>query len=316
MGFYEFKKWFFDVSAGADEYLILFFSQIKLGNRYFTTFQMHGTIKDSDHDFQKSFSCLKTTHHNANDRMMMAFDEGEVRFTNGDCRLRLDFADHLISLDYRSKSVVWPETSALYRCGKTNLDWLPLILHGKVDGTIRVKGETINYLDSSGYCDEVISGIKPWKVPISKLYWGRLHHDRVNLTYSILYNGVNTQNISRLFVDFEGNQFFIDRLTLEVLSTGHSQSMDFDYPERVIIRGQSDGVLLTLEISGHQEMVLNDFMDYRDEYGRLATWFLRRISGNPKGIKFRASVDVSVQTGDEVQKIKDSLMIDEYVEFQ
>ncbi|MFA6483540.1 MAG: hypothetical protein WCW62_13240, partial [Bacteroidales bacterium] len=311
-----FKKWFFDVSDGADDYLILFVSQIKLGKRYFTSFQMHGTKQEPNKDQQTSFACLKTTHKKNTDRQKMVFEEGVVGFNDGDGQVSLDFKDYRINLDYRGASLKWPDRSPLYSVQKTSLDWIPLILSGKVTGTIQANGPVMIYQGSSGYCDEVVTDILPWKVPVSRLYWGRLIDNRVSLTYSILQARGSVQKVSRLFMDVDGNQFIIDNLSLEILKREHSQRMNLNYPERYIIRCQQGKVSVTLEISGHQEMVLNDFMDYRKVYGRLATGLLRWISRNPKGIKFRASVKVNIRTAEKEYLIENARMIDEYVEFR
>lgn len=316
MAFYEFKKWFFDVSDGMNDYLILFVSQVKLGGTYYTTLQMHGAKRVSQSAFQTGISFLQTTHQKTRDRQMMSFDEGEIRFQNWDCRIRLDFEKCRISLDYRSESPDWPETAALYTHGRASLDWLPLILHGKVSGSVLTNGEEMTFDQAPGYCDEVISTFKPWKVPLSRLYWGRLHHDDINLTFSILQDSKTLINISRLYMDINGNHYVLDGLDIDILNRAKSGLMKFSFPDQYVIRGKRDDLSIRMEVHGHQEMILNDFMDYKNEYGNLAAGLLRWISRNPKGIKFRAFSNISVQINEKEYVIKNVPFVDEYVEFR
>jgi len=307
MGFFEFKKWFFDVQNGEDDYLIFFVSQIKLGKKYFAYFQMHGALGE--------ISCIKSFHHKGNVTNGIKIREGSIQFENGGCTIDLDFEDR-INLVYISEPIDWSDHSMLLGNQKKKyLDWIPLILSGSVTGSITVSGATINYTNAVGYCDEVRFTFLPWKVPVKKLIWGRLLNKSVNLTFSIIQDSKTLQYVSKLFLDFKGNYYVLTGLSIDPQKQKKNTEMDLVYLDEYIIRGQNSELSIIIEISDHHEMILNDFMDYKKEYGHLATGILRRISHNPRGIKFWAMADVIVNLNDKEYSFEKVPLIDEYVEF-
>jgi hypothetical protein len=246
----------------------------------------------------------------------MIFDEGEIFFGNGNCRIRLDFGDTRISLDYTGIPVGWPSATAFCRIGKESLDWRPLILQGQVKGDLSTKDGIRSYADASGYIDEVISNFRPWKAPLSRLFWGRMHSPEVSLTYSIMQNPGGHRDSSRLFLDFQGGQYVLDDLQIEYGGLKASSCPGFSYPDQYLIKAEQGDLSIRLEIGRHQEMIINDFMGYEKEYGRVGTAMLRWISKNPKGIKFRATAKLEILRNGIKYTVENAQVVDEYVEFR
>jgi len=88
------------------------------------------------------------------------------------------------------------------------------------------------------------------------------------------------------------------------------------YAEKYIIHGTSGDLNITIEVSDHEELIINDFMDYSNEYGRMATCILKWISRYPHGIKFSAAADINIRRGNESYRIERVPFVDEYVEFR
>jgi hypothetical protein len=92
--------------------------------------------------------------------------------------------------------------------------------------------------------------------------------------------------------------------------------MNLLFADKYIIHGTSGDLNLTLEVSDHEEMIIDDFMDYRNEYGKMATAILKWISRNPHGIKFSASANIDIRIRNETYRMESFPFVDEYVEFR
>jgi hypothetical protein len=62
-------------------------------------------------------------------------------------------------------------------------------------------------------------------------------------------------------------------------------------------------------------MIVNDFMDTREKTGRLLNYFVRKLTRDPKGVKFysRATITLEGSVGRII--LENIPMIDEYVLF-
>jgi hypothetical protein len=171
------------------------------------------------------------------------------------------------------------------------------------------------YTNAPGYCDEVLTTFIPWKIPVSKLFWGRLHHKFINLSYSILQDPKTLLIISKLFLDVDGAHYVLKGLNIDILDRKKSSSMNLTYADKYIIHGHSDDLSISIEVTDHQEMILSDFMDYTKQYGAIVTGTLRQISRDPQGIKFCASANINIQIKEKKYSIEKISFVDEYVEF-
>ena len=317
MGFFEYKKWFFDtVSDEGDDYLIMLVSQVKLGRKYRTYFQMHGARKGQDCTFRPYLKCIRTFRQKDYGSTGFIFEEGEINFENGGCRINLEMGSYKVKLVYECNRIDWPLGFNHFNYPrKTYIDWIPRILYGQVSGTVDAPPGVKVYEKEPGYCDEVFSNVSPWKVTISQLYWGRLHYKNINLSYSIMKDRKTFSDISRLFVEVNGTHYVLDTLFFNIIERKRSKNMNLTYAEKYLIRGKSDELEIKIEVGNHEEMILNDFMDYINEYGTILTSVLRRISRDPLGIKFRASANISIRINDERFILENVALVDEFVKF-
>jgi len=317
MGFYEYNKWLFDVvSDEGDDYLIMTVSQLKLGRKYRTYFQMHGARKGHDCIFRPYLKCIRTFRQKEYSSAGFILEEGEIRFDNGGCTINLEMGSYKIKLVYESNMIDWPLSfNHFNHSRKTYIDWIPRIINGQVSGSVNAPLGIKVYEKVPGYCDEVLSNVTPWKVTISQLYWGQLHYKNINLSYSIMKDRKTFSDISRLFVEVNGKHFVIDTLFFNIIERRSSKNMNLTYAEKYLIRGKSGELEIKIEVGNHEEMILNDFMDYINEYGTILTGVLRRISRDPLGIKFRATANVSIRINEERFTLENVALVDEFVKF-
>ena len=317
MRFYEFRKWFFDIAGGRDDYLILFFTRLKLGRNYRTYFQMHGSKRDPNLSFKPYISCIRTLEQKGNDHRVLLFDEGEVRFDNDRCSISLKFEECKVNLTYCIDKVRWPDSSAYFDNQKNGfIEWIPLIPGSSVSGSIETRDRLMVFNDAQGYCDQVISTILPWKIPVSQLHWGRLNHEKINLSYSVMRNRNTITEVSRLYLEATGHYYILDGFSFKIIQQKKSKSTNLLFADKYIIHGASSDLVITIEVSDHEEMVINDFMDYRNEYGKMATGLFRWISRDPHGIKFSAVANIDIRILNKTYKIERVHFVDEYVEFR
>jgi len=223
MRFYEFRKWFFDVAGGHDDYLILFFTQLRLGKNHRTYFQLHGSKRSPAQSFNPYISCIRTLGQKGVDAGVLLFDEGEVRFDNGNCSISLEFEDCKINLVYSTDRIRWPESSGHFHNQKNGfIDWIPLIPGSTVSGSIKIRGELMIFNDAQGYCDEVLSTILPRKVPVCQLHWGRLHHEKINFSYSVMRNRDSIRDVSRLYLEAIGHYYILDGFSFKIIEQKES----------------------------------------------------------------------------------------------
>jgi len=317
MRFYEFRKWFFDIARGSDDYIILFLTRIKLGRNYRIYFQMHGSKRDPGQSFTPYISCIRSLRQKGSDDRVLLFYEGGIRFDNSNCSIKLEFEEFKVNLLYSSDKIFWPENSVYYDKKKNGtIEWKPLIPGGNVSGSINTRDGLKTFIDARGYCDEVISTILPWKVPVSQLYWGRTNNAKINISYSFMRDRNSIHETSRLYLNAAGRVYILDGFTFKIIQYRKSTSMDLIFADRYIIQGTSGDLMITIEVSDHEEMIINDFMDYRNEYGKVATSLIRWISRNPHGIKFSAEANIDIRILNETYKLERERFVDEYVEFQ
>lgn len=316
MRFYEFRKWFFDVSRGPDDYLILFVTQLKLGKNLRTYFQMHGSRRSLAGSFNPYISSIRTLGQKGNEAGVFFFDEGEIRFDDGNCSISLEFEDCRVNIGYSSERITWPESPGHFEEQKNGfIDWVPLIPGGTVCGCVMNHGEQMVFDDVQGYCDEVLSTILPWKVPVQHLHWGRLIHEKIFLSWSFMMNRGSIPDSTRLYLAVNGKYYILEDLTFEIIQHKKSSSMNLLYADKYIIHGTSGDLDIVIEVCDHEEMIINDFLDYSNEYGKMASGILRWISRNPHGIKFGATANIDFRIRDETCRMERVPIVDEYVEF-
>jgi len=60
-------------------------------------------------------------------------------------------------------------------------------------GTIEMDNNLLKIEKAPAYIDHVYSDILPINTPVSKMYWGRLLHEEIMITYSIVYTPMGNE---------------------------------------------------------------------------------------------------------------------------
>ena len=307
---YKYTKWFFDVQGKNGEYLIFFISLLQLGRKKKVYFQMHTNEKDREgvdinlHPVEITASHLK-------------LKEGAVIFNDGRCKINLKSEGVELQLIYQGLENKTDSDHLMIgsKPGR-RLGWFPRLMAASVSGHIQTPENTYTFDLSPGYIDEVTTNILPWKIPVDELIWGRLIHPDLSLSYSIIKPAGSTGFITAAYMYYAGRFFRAEKLSMQHSGMTSFESLKLSYPENYILELESGDLHIRLEIANHKICIVNDFMDYREQYGNLITWLLKKVSGNPRGIKFLAEADIEVRKGRKLSRMKKHALIDEYVKFR
>lgn len=319
MGFYIYKKWFFDILSENENYYIFFLSLIKTGKKYFAFFQIHSAVKNSDGKiypdiyYETGLSLIKLSEKEID------LKQGKIEFLRGLINMNIKLKDYSIDLSYRMPFQPEYEIKALQikRTRRTRIEWRPLQVKGVVNGTVSMPdNNSLKFYNSNGYVDLTESNIFPLHIPVYKLLWGRLHHEEIDLTYSFIISSKKSASWSKLYLCHKGSIIEFDNLNLNISEEKKAIKLNFNYPQKYSFRTNKDHYSLTLEIECHEELICNDFMDYAETYGRTAALLLRIFTKDPKGIKFKASANLTLDIGEEPIRLNNIPIINEFVLFK
>jgi hypothetical protein len=316
MKLFEFTKYFFDIFSSEKDYLVLFISIIKIGKIHKSYIQIHYSASDSSGKYKSVCSVkakLKLVDCQLN---QIRFKEGTIDFGAGSVSISLATVSCEVDLKYMTAHQ-GSETinSFVIRNSKNaSLSWTPLQIKGSVNGKISMDGNQLYYSNTSGYIDEVKTSILPFTLKINKLFWGRLHHEEIDLTYSLMTDN-NAKSKSILFVRFRNMIIEFSDIQYQTSGEKINHNLNISYPDKLLLTATSESSSVSIEIFDHKELILNDFMDPGDQYNRIFSRFVRRISNDPKGIKFLAKANILLEDSREKSSFHELSMISEYVSF-
>lgn len=316
MKLFEYTKYFFDVFSGEEDYRVLFISILRTGKIDNTYIQIHFSGNDYSGKHTAGYSLrakLKLIDSQLN---KITFKEGEIDLGTESVKINLAASDFAIDLEYSNAHGVTHHVNPFFirTSGTSFLSWTPVQLKGRVNGKISAGGNQINYYNAKGYIDEVKTSVLPVRLQIRKLFWGRLHHQEIDLTYSIVTDKKHKSE-SMLFLYFKSVYDEFKNVKYETFNEKFIPDLNITRPDKVILMAKNERYSITIGISYNKELILNDFMDPGDQYNKVFFRILRRISENPKGVKFLAIADILIDDGFKKSEFQDLPMISEFVVF-
>jgi hypothetical protein len=317
MKLFEFKKYFFDILSEEKDYLIFFISILRIGKRYNTFIQIHyrGTDYQGNYRPLQSLKArLKIVDYQLNH---IRFEEGEIEFGIGSIRINFTLDSFIIDLKFTSPytATITYNQFVIRSSGNASLSWIPVQLKASVNGTISMAGNQLNYNNASGYIDEVKTSILPLTLKIRKLFWGRLHHKEIDLSYSLIISK-NDKSDSMLIIRFRSMIIEFTEIQYQTFDEKINPELNIFFPGKLILTARNGKYSVKIEISDLRELILNDFMDPNNQYKRVFTRIMRRITKDPRGIKFLARANVLLEDSFNKTEFRDISMISELVAFK
>ncbi len=194
------------------------------------------------------------------------------------------------------------------------ITWTPVCLKGKVSGSFSMDKNKFPIHGLYGYIDHVCSDVYPRKSPIQILYWGRLHHEICDLTYSIAESAEKKERWSKLYLWHDGSVIELEDLEIVEGKYLHLQDLDIQYPQWYEIKSAKPGVFLEVKVKNVVNAIQSAFIDSK-KFSGLKRKLLNFVSKDPRGIKFISKADVNLVCKGKTYKIKEIEFISEYVEF-
>lgn len=91
---------------------------------------------------------------------------------------------------------------------------------------------------------------------------------------------------------------------------------DISCPVSYIVEASSQRIKLVLKVVHLKRAIVSEFMKNPKELGRLPMAMMRRLTREPKGIKFFSLASLEFELDGQNRKLDEVLMIDEYVRFK
>ena len=86
-------------------------------------------------------------------------------------------------------------------------------------------------------------------------------------------------------------------------------------PTSYTVDARSEDCKVNLNVMHTKPAIISEFVRNTGELGKLRMALLKRISKNPRGIKFFSKASLALRIDGRTEKLDDLIMIDEYVKF-
>lgn len=311
-----FNKFFFDIVTEKREYLVFYISILKVSRFHLSFINSQWSVPGPSGIYLSRFniaSKLKLLNISEN---KIVFTEGRIVIEDDSIRVQLSTPLLEIDLNYVNVSLSSDRMTDMLVdiSGHNILSWRPVYLKSKVNGSFKASGSNVNVIASYGYTDLVRIKNIPLNVPVSRLFWGRLHSGYLDLTFSLIINK-NKSSDSKLFLTLDNEEIEFSDLNLSFREETAYSRLSIIYPSMYLLNAKDKDNEISLEIYDQNAVIINEFMDVRDQAGRLMSSLAKHISGDPKGLKFMAKANVTLKNNLVIKEFHGLPMISEYVCF-
>lgn len=315
MNLYRFEKWYFDILTENKDYIIMFFSLFELmGFRLgFFAFDK-GSFESKDADFKTFSTKLKILKRKG---ATFLTDKGVISIGKDASSIDLTFNEMSIKIDIASKSTLTHDIPGLYI--KQNkwqyLNWKPLFLKYHVTGKIIINNKDLLVHERKGYADYLTSMIRPLKVPVKTLFWGRLHGEGFDLTYSYAEGKRKDASWGAMIYHADNQSQQLNILYLKPVDFKYLEETGISCPSAYHIQAGNSSLAISLEVRHIKPAIVSAFSDIPNTPGRVGKSLTKKLLRNPRGGKFFSSARIEIMESGNKKLVDQLFMIDEYVKF-
>lgn len=310
---YKFQKWFFDLNVDEDTYIYFILVEIKFlffKIRNFTFHYYHyptgSIIKSKSIQIDTVNGGLESL--NAKGKQMV------ISHKHDNLEITSYFDDLKLNLKIYNYQKSHSRDSLIISRNNNKIEWYPVPLFMTASGTLFIDKNILQIEKSPVYIDYVFSDILPFNTPVSKMFWGRLLHAEIIITYSVVYNAKG-QAQSKCFVLFHNQQLsFSDIQYIKIKGLPEGQEDESDESIYRLVAGEGEANL-TLNIRHMKTAAAGAFIVPEKYKFKMAYRILNRISKKPGGKKFISKADISLVLNGENYRWEELDCIDEYVIF-
>ncbi len=310
MRLYSLQKWFFDVLMHQNTYIYFYITELRFLSLKLSRFNLH---YQSD---KNKTSVSKQIKLDYNDTVTFIGSSGKFSNKDGHFSVIQNIGNTNIELNYKNinRQNIDPHSSQFIKNKNGVIDWIPILTKSHVEGTIKLGSKYIPMNNYNGYVDYVHTDIFPIKNPVSELYWGRLHSNDIDLTYSIVYVKNEKKYYSSCICRINNNFIRTDKCNLIILKKDWSSKLNLEYPRIISMDFYFNSFHIVLSLEQGKKLVESGVFDEQQNMNHLFVKFLKWISKNPRGIKFLSKGEVEIKESNSI-KVLGSQLISEYIRF-
>jgi hypothetical protein len=278
---YQLEKWYFDFLTKAGDYFFGYFAQVAfLGSR---TSELALHLRRAGPEVPVKWSGRLPATAGGGERRTVSFPSGRLMFSPAVSAIDINLREVLVRLEYAARPIADPGLSISARRG--TVLWQPVMLGAQVKGEVRLQGRTVVTSDVRGYVDYLCSTVLPPSVPIRALFWGRALDSSCDLTYTVASGPGRTW--PRLVARVGEKTLVATDVTVEPAEWEPLPRLDLRCPEHYRLFAAGPGLRAELEVFHDDAAVESEFIS--------GPSLLRRITRNPRGVKFVGRVAASIE---------------------
>jgi hypothetical protein len=309
-----YNKFIFSIFSESKDYLILTVFALKVGKSYLSFLQIQYTKIDSSGKPMPSFvfnTRLKVIDNSERD---IIFSKGKIIFK--DNAVKVEFASDLIMiyLNYTWDQAGTSPLKVLAIENKENsfLTWNSFDFRSFVKGNLITPNTSAEFINATGNIDLVRSK----KIPsgVKGLLWSRLHNKDIDLAYSFIFNKEKKID-SKMFLLHEKKLFEFTDLNYHASKEKISPRLSVKYPDNIQLSAKNESYQVSINIHNQSEAGISELVNNFDFTGKLFNGFLRRLTGNPNGLRLLATADVTITNNLTRTEFNGITSISEFVSF-
>lgn len=311
------EKWYFDCLSPENDYIFLYLAQARVLTR--TEARINLCIFSATKKESIYFSHpVKVIARNSRlPERIIRTEYGDLQPGGETPRINLSIGVTEIELVYQASGQRHTESSPLrIFASKPNfIEWYPICLWAAVSGRIKVNQREWTLRNANGYIDYLCSNIFPPSNPVRTLFWGRLHQENFNITFTLAQGEGESRRWCKLILELEDRVVVIDHFSLHVHGYTFSEALNLDYPRAYEIEGQTGDISINISVHRIGIAIESKFIDQQEFKGRMRRALYLHLAGNPRGLKFISSARVYLKSGLKTYRADAVKFIDEYLKF-
>lgn len=183
MSFFRLKKWYFDAILDNGDVLYFYFIRLWIAGFGFGLVSVY--LSKSDHERLRAAE-LVTSHIDESINGLI-LGKNSLHFENGNIEVEVHLRDFSLKLFYIPAEPLWIPggDGMLIDRSRQITSWVVPIPAANVHGVITTPADKFK-VKGKGYHDLVEMTIPPWRLPLSRLWWGRAHFNDSTVVYNRL----------------------------------------------------------------------------------------------------------------------------------
>lgn len=311
------KKWYFDIQTAENEYIFFYCAFARLLGFNIRAFHLNFSRLGNERIISKSLSIPFPQNLSAkNEPPILHLACGRIEFDRSTVAIHIKSIAIDCDLTYTLPITESFTPLIIPVTAKNKIFWHPLSLNSQVSGSMKIENENIVVHGAIGYIDYLFSTVFPLQVPVHILLWGRIHHAKIDIAYTIAIGAPSERRWCKMYVRTKSSVYEIDNLALIINEIGTSEQLQINYPAGYEIQGKINDVNIGICVKHLQEAAISTFVDDQEMRHGLQGHLIRYFSRNPRGIKFFSRANVKIESMEVRETIDDIIFIDEFVEFR